>query len=333
MKGIVCEQWGDPEQVLKLRADLPQPEPGRGEVRVRILASPINPSDLLTVRGQYGKQPPLPMTPGFEGVGIVEAGSGLLARRVMGRRVAVLNGSSQRGNWQEYVVIPARQAVPVSSALSDEQAASFFVNPATALVMTRYVLQVPRGAWLLQTAAGSALGRMVIRLGNFYGFRTLNVVRRREQADELLRLGGTAVIATNEETIAAGVKRAVGRDGLRYGLDPVGGATAVEALRALDRGGRLLLYGTLSEEPMTLGSRDLMGGQKILEGFWLSEWVRDQGVLTMLLLFRRLNKLIASGVLATEPGASFPLERIQDAVREAAKTGRQGKVLLRIGTR
>jgi NADPH:quinone reductase-like Zn-dependent oxidoreductase len=333
MKAIVCEQWGDPEHVLKVRDDVPEPEPGPGEVRVRMLASPINPSDLLTVRGQYGKQPPLPMTPGFEGVGVVEAGSGLLAWRVRGRRVAVLNGSSQRGNWQEYVVIPARQAVPVSSALSDEQAASFFVNPATALIMTRYLLRVPRGAWLLQTAAGSALGRMVIRLGNYYGFRTLNVVRRREQADELLRRGASAAIATNEEPLIEGVKRVAGREPIRYGIDAVGGSTAVEAIRAMSRGGRMLLYGTLSDEPMALGSRDLMGGQKIVEGFWLSEWVRDQGVLTMLRLFRRLNKLIGAGVLATEPGASFPLDRIGDAVREAMKAGRKGKVLLRIASK
>jgi NADPH:quinone reductase-like Zn-dependent oxidoreductase len=329
MKAVVCEQWGDPEQVLKVRDDVPVPEPGPGQVRVRMIASPINPSDLLTVRGQYGKQPPLPMTPGFEGVGVVEAGSGLLAWRVKGRRVAVLNGSSQRGNWQQYVIIPSRQAVPVSRALSDEQAASFFVNPATALIMTRYVLAVPRGAWLLQTAAGSALGRMVIRLGQYYGFRTLNVVRRREQAEELLRLGGTAVIATDQEPLFEGVRRATG-DEVRHGIDPVGGPTAVAALRALGRGGRLLLYGTLSDDPMTLGSRDLMGGSKSVEGFWLSEWVRDQGVISMLRLFRRLNRLIASGVLATDTGASFPLDRIQEAVREAAKPGRPGKVLLRI---
>jgi len=72
------------------------------------------------------------------------------------------------------------------SAISDEQAATFFVNPASALVMTQYILKVPRGAWLLQTAAGSALGRMVIRLGRHVGFRTINVVRRKEQAEELL---------------------------------------------------------------------------------------------------------------------------------------------------
>src|SRR6516164_4953153 len=192
MKAIVCEKWGDPEEVLHVR-DVPEPVPDPGQVLVRMLASPVNPSDLLMVRGEYGRQPPLPATPGFEGVGVVEAGTGLLARRVLGRRVAVLNSGS--GNWKEHVVIPARQAVPVPRELTDEQAASFFVNPASALAMTRYVLRAPAGAWLLQTAAGSALGRMVIRLGQRYGFRTLNVVRRRAQAEELLRTGGTAAIA------------------------------------------------------------------------------------------------------------------------------------------
>src|SRR5262249_57279886 len=113
---------------------------GRGQVRVRLIASPITPSDLLTGRGQYGKQPPLPMTPGFEGVGVVEAGSGLLAWRVKGRRVAVLNGSSQRGNWQQYVIVPSRQAVPVPRALSDDQPARVLLHPATALLMTLHRL-------------------------------------------------------------------------------------------------------------------------------------------------------------------------------------------------
>ena len=176
MKAIVCEHWGDPEQVLQVR-DVPAPlQPKSGEVRVRMLASPINPSDLLMIRGIYGRQPSLPCVPGFEGVGIVEEGSGILAWRVKNKRVAVLNGNS--GNWQEHVIIPARQAVPVPDDLTDEQAASFFVNPTSALAMTQYVLKVPRDAWLLQTAAGSQLGRMVIRLGQLYGFKTLNVVRR-----------------------------------------------------------------------------------------------------------------------------------------------------------
>jgi NADPH:quinone reductase-like Zn-dependent oxidoreductase len=293
-----------------------------------MLASPINPSDLLMVRGQYGRQPKLPATPGFEGVGVVEAGSGLLAWRVRGRRVAVLNGAS--GNWQEKVVIPARQAVPVPRALTDEQAASFFVNPASALLMTRHLLRVPPGAWLLQTAAGSALGRMVIRLGQRYGFRTLNVVRRREQAEELLRAGGTAAVATNDEPLAERVREITGGEGVRFALDAVGGQTGSDVLAALGRGGRLLVYGTLAGEPMTLDPRALMVGQKRVEGFWLSEWLRDQGVLTMLRLFRRIGRLLQEGVLTSEVGATFPLTDVRAAVGRAAAPGRQGKVLLRM---
>jgi NADPH:quinone reductase-like Zn-dependent oxidoreductase len=330
MKAVVCERWGDPDEVLQVR-DLPPPQVGRGQVRVRLLLSPVNPSDVLMIQGRYGRQPPLPAVPGFEGVGVVEEGRGLLGWRVRGRRVAVLNGVS--GNWQEQVVIPARQAVPVPADLSDEQAAMFFVNPATALIMTRYVLRVPADAWLLQTAAGSALGRMVIRLGRRDGFRTLNVVRRRAQADELLRLGGTAVVATDTEDLAGRVAELTGGQGVPCALDAVGGATGAAALGTLGRGGRLLVYGALSGEPLTLDPRILLIGQKRVEGFWLSEWVRDQGVLRLLRLFRRLGRLIREGVLASEVGATFPLEEVRAAVRQAGVVGRQGKVLLRIGQR
>src|SRR5262249_35635609 len=128
MKAIVFDRFGDPAEVLQVR-DVPLSEPGAGQVRVRMRASPVNPSDLLVVRGEYGRLPKLPATPGFEGVGVVEAaGPGLLGWLRMGKRVAVLNGAG--GNWQECVVVPARQVVPVSAAVSDEQAASFFVNPA-----------------------------------------------------------------------------------------------------------------------------------------------------------------------------------------------------------
>lgn len=327
MKAIVCERWGDPEEVLQVR-DKPEPTHGPGQVRVRMIASPINPSDLLLVRGQYGRLPPLPATPGFEGVGVVEAGSGLLARRVMGRRVAVLNSGG--GNWQEQVVIPARQAVPVPKELSDEQAASFFVNPASVLAMVRYVLRVPPGAWLLQTAAGSTLGRMVIRLGQHDGFRTLNVVRRREQSEELRRMGGTAVIATNEESLTKCIPEITKSEEVVFALDAVGGAVGSEVVRNLGRGGRMLVYGTLSGEPLQFDPRTLMVGQKRIDGFWLSEWVRQQKPWTMLWLFRQIGKLIRAGVLVSEEGQSFPLADIRAAVRQAAAAGRQGKVLLRM---
>ncbi len=333
MKAIVFDRFGPPGEVLQVR-EVDRPVPGRGEVRVRMLASPVNPSDLLVVRGQYGRLPDLPATPGFEGVGVIDAaGPGLL--RLLrglrpGRRVAVLNGHG--GNWQEYVVVPARQVVPVPADIPDEQAATFFVNPATALVMTQWVLRVPAGAWLLQTAAGSALGRMVVRLGRHAGFRTINVVRRPQLADELRRAGADAVVATDAESLEERVRDLTAGAGVPFALDAVGGATGLAAVKALAPGGRLLVYGTLSGEPIALDPRVLMGGQKSIAGFWLSEWVRGQGVLTMLQLFRRIKRLLRAGVLTSEVAASFPFDQIQAAVQRAEAPGRQGKVLLRISS-
>ncbi len=328
MQAVLCERWGDPEEVLQVREVPPPPEPTAGQVRVRMLLSPINPSDLLMIQGRYGRQPTLPATPGFEGVGVVEAGRGLLARRVLGRRVAVLN--SKGGNWQEQVIIPARQAVPVSRSLTDEQAATFFVNPASALVMVRHVLRVPPRAWLLQTAAGSSLGRMVIRLSKLFGFRTLNTVRRRDQVEELLALGGDAVICTSDENLHRRVLEVTGGEGVRYAIDAVAGSTGSEVVGTLAEGGRMLVYGALSGQPLTLDPRTLLVGQKRVEGFWLSEWVKGAGTLRMLLLLRQVNRLIQTGVLTSEVTATYGLEKVQAACRHAAQPGREGKVLLRI---
>jgi NADPH:quinone reductase-like Zn-dependent oxidoreductase len=284
------------------------------------------------VRGEYGKLPRLPATPGFEGVGVVDAaGPGLLkvVRGLRpGQRVAVLNSAG--GNWQEQVVVPARQLVPLPHDIPDEQAAAFFVNPASALAMTRYVLRVEPGAWLLQTAAGSALGRMVIRLGKHFGFRTVNVVRRPEQAEELQRLGGDVVISTAGESVPNRVRAATGGSGVKYALDAVGGETGATALQSLGPGGRMLVYGTLSGEPIALDPRLLMVGQKSVQGFWLSEWVARQPVLLMLGLFASIRRLMRAGVLTSEVGASFSLEEVRKAAAQAAQPGRQGKVLLRM---
>ena len=109
MNAAVFDRFGPPQEVLQVR-DMPKPEPRRGEVLVRMLASPINPSDIMYVEGRYTIKPELPATPGFEGVGVVEAnGGGILGWLRKGNRVAVING--ERGNWADYTVTSARLAV------------------------------------------------------------------------------------------------------------------------------------------------------------------------------------------------------------------------------
>jgi NADPH:quinone reductase-like Zn-dependent oxidoreductase len=328
MKAIVFERFGEPSEVLQIR-EMSDSEPGKGLVRVRMICSPINPSDLLYVRGRYGRLPGLPASPGFEGVGTVESsGGGLLGKLRLGRRVAVLN--SKGGNWQEHVVLPAKQVVPVPPEMTDEQAATFFVNPASALVMIQYILKVHQGAWLLQTAAGSALGRMVIRLGRHLGFRTINVVRRKPQAEELLHAGGDAVICSTDESIETRVHEVTHGQGVQYALDAVGGTTGAAAVSSLSLGGRLLVYGTLSDQPLALDPRVLIAGSRRVEGFWLSNWASQQSVITMIRLFRQIRKLMTAGILTSEVTSSYPMSEVTTAVREAEQPGRKGKILLRL---
>jgi NADPH2:quinone reductase len=295
-------------------------------------AAPINPSDLLFVRGQYGQTAQLPISPGFEGVGVIDAvGPGffkLLRGLRAGRRVAVLGAIG--GSWRESAILPARMAVPIPADIPDDQAASYFVNPATVLAMARRVLGVRPGEWLLQTAAASALGKMIIRLGKHDGFRTINIVRRADQAEELRRLGADEVIATEQENVAERVAKITKGQGVRHALDAVGGSMGLSALESLESNGRLLVYGALSGEPIPVHPRLVIGGQKSIEGFWLSEWARAQRPLAMLRLFREIASLMRAGVLVTPVQASYPLAEVQAAVRAAEQKGRTGKILLRM---
>ena len=333
MKSVQFEQFGDPASVLQIR-DVEVPQPKSGELLVRMLLSPVNPSDLMTVRGVYGKLPKLPCTPGYEGVGVVEAsGGGLLGKLLVGKRVALLNGIN--GNWQERTTVLAKQAVPLPKSLPAEQGATFFVNPTTAFAMTQRVLAVPAGDWLLQTAAASELGKMVVRLGRRFGFKTLNVVRRAEQAETLKSLDADAVVVfdpakQSADELRAEVLRVADERGVRFAIDPIGGATGSAVVKCLAPNGRMLVYGTLSPEPLSFSPRDLMTPGASIAGFWLARWMPQLSLIAKVKLIRTVSGLIQEGVLTSQIGEVFPLDRISDAVRAAETSGRAGKVLLRL---
>ena len=335
MKSVQFNQFGEPSAVLQLR-DVEPPQPKPGEVLVRMLLSPVNPSDLMTIRGVYGKLPKLPCTPGYEGVGIVEAsGGGLIGKFLVGKRVALLNGIN--GNWQERTTTLAKQAVPLPKSLPAEQGATFFVNPTTAYAMTQRVLAVPSGDWLLQTAAASELGKMVVRLGKRFGFKTLNIVRRAEQAETLKSLGADAVVVfepakQSSDELQNEVRRVTGDRGVRFAIDPVGGATGSVVVKCLAPGGRMLVYGTLSPEPLSFSPRELMTPGASISGFWLARWLPQLSLLAKLKLIRTVSRLIQEGVLTSQIGEVFPMDRVSDAVQAAETLGRSGKVLLLMAT-
>ncbi len=340
--------------------DVAIPEPGAGQVRVRMLLSPVNPSDLNFVHGTYhtalsriiwnqGRRNddatvfydpahtrPCPVPPyalGGEGVGIVEAtGPGFLARRLRGKRVAVAGGPPQ-GTWQEYTLAEAKRAVVLPDAISDEQGAMFFVNPVTAYVLIREVQKVPRGAWLLVTAAGSALGKSVVRMGKLYGFRTLCVVRSDANTAELLALGADAVIETASQDLRAEVFKLTRGQGVGYAIDCVGGELAGDVVCCLGLGGRLVIYGTLANSPLRIPGRDLMMPVANVSGFLLPNWMAQQSPLKLLGIVRAVKKLMVAGVFHADISETFALPDVVAAIDSALKPGRTGKVMLRIGAR
>ena len=341
MKAVVFESTGTPESVLTIK-DQPEPDPKHGQVKVRMLCCPVNPSDLMFVRGQYTLSAECPATPGFEGVGIVEsAGGGLRAKMMLGKRVAVL--SRRGGNWAEKNVVPASQVIPFSKLLTgrlpQEQQATFFVNPVTAYVMCREVLRVPAGEWLPQTAAGSVLGHLIIRLGKRFGFKTLCVVRREEQVAELKAAGADAAIWFDPEqhsldqfraAVAAATGASTDHSVIHSAIDCVGGSTGSAVVSVLGKRASMLAFGTLSGEPITVPSRTLMTPGASISGFWLGNYMETLTLPAKLKLVRTVSGLIREGVLASEIGDSFPLEEVVAAVQAAETPGRGGKILLNI---
>src|ERR1700761_4326470 len=161
IRSVVAETVGEPSEVLHLQ-NRPIPEPGPGQVRIRVAAAPVEASDLHTVRGRYGFTPEFPAVPGIESVGVIdELGSGTDGLTV-GQRVVTVGVP---GTWQEYVVADAERVLPVPATMSDSTAAQILSNPLTAVILTGEKLDVRPGEWLLQTAGGSTGGQAVIQLG------------------------------------------------------------------------------------------------------------------------------------------------------------------------
>lgn len=334
MRALQFDHHGEPAEVLHLREVEPAPlKPG--QARIRMLLSPINPSDLLRIRGLYGKMPSYPAVPGFEGVGIVEEAHAVFSKLFRGigpgRKVVVLNQVT--GDWQDQVVMPAMRLFPVPEGVSDHDAAGYFVNPATALIMVHYELKVPEGAWLLQSAAGSSLGKMVIKLGRKLGFKTINIVRRADTGAAIKQLGADEIIDVSKEDVVARVKEITKGTGVRYALDAVGGPCVSQVIECLGMEGHLLLYGSLDMSPAAFTNRHIIGNGIKIESFALQRWTASRSKLKLLSLLKHIGRLMQEKILTTDIAEVFPVERYQEAIKAAETPGRQGKILLQFGTK
>lgn len=322
MKSIIFEQAGNPADILK-PLDVPMPEPGPNEVRIKVTAAPINPSDLMFVQNMYGIHPRFPSKAGFEGVGIVDAvGEGVQIRT--GMRVSF----TSIGTWSEYAIAHHRSLIPVPNTMPDEVAAQLFVNPFTAYAMVQES-GVPAGGWLLLTAAGSAFGKMVIQLCKLRGIRTIGTVRRNDLNDELKALGLTEVVNVETESLTGRVKELTEGKGVGCVLDAVGGHTASDALKCLGKGGTMLMYGVLSLKDPEINAGLMIFRGLTIKGFWLSEWMQRVDSQTRQEVAQNVINLLASGTIQLPVEATYTLDQITDAVIHADRPGRWGKILVK----
>jgi NADPH:quinone reductase-like Zn-dependent oxidoreductase len=326
MRAVRFAAFGEPVDVLTAET-VPIPAPREGEVLLRMRARPVNPSDLSMLRGRYGQLPPLPATPGLEGVGEVEALGAGVDSVAAGQRVVPLGVSP--GTWAELMVAPAARLLPVPDGVSDEAAAQLVVNPLSAWVLLVDELDVQPGEWLLQNAAGSTLGRVVLQLARARGFRTINVVRRAEQAQELLALGADEVIASDRDDLGKRVREITGGEGVGKAIDAVGGELAGRIAAALAPRGTLITYGRLSgEASVPLDTRIQIFAGTTVRGFWLVRWFQEVPPAHVEQTIATVLGLMAEGVVDPPVEARYDLADVREAVAHSERPGRSGKVLL-----
>jgi NADPH:quinone reductase len=310
-------------------ADVPVPSPGVGEVLVKMHAAPINPSDLAFIRGTYGFRKPLPATVGFEGSGtVVAAGSGALPRLLAGRRVAcaLADARSAGGTWAEYAVASARRCVPLRKSTELDQAAMMFVNPLMAWAL---IDEARRGRHraAVQDAAAGALGRMLIRLARRASLPLINIVRRSEQADALRADGAEHVLDSSHPAFDADLSELATKLDATIGFDAVTGEMSGRMLRALPKGSRLIVYGSVSESAVSLDPRSLIFDQKQVSGLWLSRWMGRRNPLEQLRIALKVQPLLSSD-LNSKVQARFPLEDVSLAIARYTSAMSAGKILL-----
>lgn len=323
MKTVQFSRFGGPE-VLEV-VDVPVPSAGAGEVLVRITAAGINFFEVLMRADRYAVTPRLPMFPGVEAAGVVEAVGEGVDQLLLGRRVAAPLFASGRpfGGYAEYVAIDAGLAVPLPDALSFEDACALMVQGLTALHLLR---QSPvADKQVLIPAAAGGVGSLLLQLAKAQGARRVIALAGGEAKLDLVRsLGADVAIDHRADNWVAEVRDAT-ESGVDTIFDTVGGAMTKEFLDLLSQGGELV-FAALGRFQLSAADLEAMiGRNQSLRGFALLPLMSPEELRASL---RQLFDLAAGGRLRVAIGGRIPLDRASAAHRLIEERCSTGKVLL-----
>ena len=321
MRALHITRLGGPEVLELVR--LPVPHTGPDDVRLRVEAVGVNFADILTVRGEYLTRTRVPLTPGMEFAGVVDAVGENVTHLRVGQRVAALAG---HGGLAEFAVVPAVTVVPVPQTLSAREAAAFPVSFFTAFFALRTLGQARAGETVLVQAAAGALGTASIQLAKAMGLRVIAVASSEEKLQLARDLGADDALLSSRADLVQAVKDATSSHGVDVLLEVVGGAEFARSLQMLAFRGRVMVIGSASQEMAVMRPVELMKKNLSVIGVWLTSMLGDREAMREASAF--LTKLLEGGQVRPQVGRVFPLERTGEAFEFILSRANTGKVII-----
>ncbi|XP_059608091.1 enoyl-[acyl-carrier-protein] reductase, mitochondrial-like [Phlebotomus argentipes] len=314
-------QFGSPGDVVQLEKVKLSGELQEAEVYLKILASPVNPADLITITGNYAIKPLLPSVPGNECVArVMNIGSGVKNLSVGDLVVPFRSGL---GTWRSAGVFNATDWFPVPHDLGTVEAATLTVNPTTAYRMLKDFADLKPGDTVIQNAANSAVGQIVLQMCRKWGINCIGVVRSRPDIDTLkaaLKSLGAKDIFTEEEFATTDIFS----DTLlspKLALNCVGGESAENLLTHLAHGGTFVTYGCISKKPTTIPASVFIYRNIKCCGFWRTNWTSENhGSPERVRMLEEIVAMYQAGELQVPPTEFVPIENFREAFE-----GVQGK--------
>ena len=324
MRAWQVERIGEPRDVLTL-TEVPDPEPGAGQVLVRVLGAAANFPDVLMCRGGYQVRPPLPYTPGVELCGeVVAAGPGVAAVAVGDR---VIGGPAMpSGAFAELALMNAEAALPAPAGLDDAEAAAFFITYQTGWFGLHRRAQLAAGETLLVQAAAGGVGSGAVQLGKAAGARVIGVVGGERKAEVARSLGADVVIDRLSQDFVSVVKDVTGGRGADVVYDSVGGEAYTRSTKCVAFEGRILVVGFASGEiPSAALNHALIKNYSIVGLHWgLYQTKEPQAIRDA---HAQLTKLVADGAIRPLVGERLGLAEVARGLQRLADGDTVGRIV------
>lgn len=324
-RAVMLHETGGPDRLLVETVDVP--DPGPGEVRIRVEAFALNRSEALFREGWHPVRPVLPSRIGFELAGRVESvGDGVEGFSV-GDAVGTLPAMeiNQCGAYGELCTVPASMVVRNPPELDMAQAAALWSSSITAYAGLVDLVTIMPGDVVIVTAASSSVGVPAIQILEMLGARVIAVTRTRAKAAALAALGPVSVIVSDEEDLVTRVRELTGGVGAQFVFDPIGGSIVGELAEATAPYGTIILYGVMSMDPAPLPLAAMVQKNLVVRGFAM--YVHDRPDRNARAI-DFIRKGVAGGTLRPLVARTFPLDDIADAARYADSMQQIGKVVV-----